>query len=77
METILKNRFLKEYDFSYFINKQKIGEGAFGIVFKSEWSIGDLVALKRLKTNANSKYEEAFINESIPSLKLPVATSSI
>ncbi|CAG8714620.1 6328_t:CDS:2, partial [Cetraspora pellucida] len=65
METILKDHLVQrpEYNFNEFNVPEEIGQGGFGIVFKSEWNAGKLVALKRLKHDIDSKYKKQFIKE--------------
>ncbi|CAG8456408.1 22238_t:CDS:2 [Cetraspora pellucida] len=65
METILKEYLVQrpEYNFNEFNMLQKISKGEFGIVFKSEWNAGKLVALKCLKPDIDLKYKKQFIKE--------------
>ncbi|EXX70777.1 hypothetical protein RirG_084440 [Rhizophagus irregularis DAOM 197198w] len=68
----IRDEDIKFYDYNEFINLERVGVGAFGIVNRADWRSGNIkIALKILTNNSaineinNEKNMENFIKEVI------------
>jgi len=67
IDTKIENGYIDYFEYSNFINIERIDEGGFGIVKRADWSDGGVkVALKSLNNSTIDKHQkESFLREVI------------